>query len=178
MNLSGRLIKVSFSDSGKRKDIIGDEPGFELTEKKCKLIYASLNKGSNLASEADIIEIFSKFGDVKCIQAKSCTGFRPSVYIEYSKCEEAEKAVKSMNSPSEEESRKKLGDKQCDIDYYFKKKKYINEITTINNIQMNPQLNHPENQTNMVPGKIPYPQIIPGMFPLGMNPLSILFLFI
>jgi len=42
MYLSGNVIRISFADSGKRRDIIGDEPGFELVRNYiinlCKLI--------------------------------------------------------------------------------------------------------------------------------------------
>jgi hypothetical protein len=30
MNLGDKIIRISFSDAGKRKDIVGDEPGYEL----------------------------------------------------------------------------------------------------------------------------------------------------
>ena len=60
MNLLNRPIRVSFSDSGKRRDIIGDEPGYELTEKTCRLVHVSLNKSQEPANEQTSKDVFSK----------------------------------------------------------------------------------------------------------------------
>ena len=32
MNLGGNIIRISFSDAGKRRDIVGDESGYELVK--------------------------------------------------------------------------------------------------------------------------------------------------
>lgn len=178
MNLGGRVIRVSFSDSGKRREIIGDEPGYELSEKTCKLLHVSLNKNSIIGNESTIRDVFSKYGTVKYVQTKSCLGFRPSIYIEYSKCEEAEKAVQELNNERNFESRKLLGDPFCDINYYFKKKIYPNDgLNNMSNVNMT--MNNNPNTQNMPEGTMnvlgmrgmPGAQKIPNqmmMYPMGM----------
>lgn len=183
MNIGNNIIRVSFSDSGKRREIKGDEPGYELTEKKCKLLHVSLNKNSLLPTEQVIRDVFSKFGNVKYVLTKSCAGYRSSIYVEYAKYEEAEKAVNQMNTDEELESRTKLGDSQCEVNYYFKKKKYPNENLPIPPMNpgpggsFNPMMEmgpggmymNMQNQPKM-PGMGP---MMPGMYPpIGMmNPM-------
>ena len=169
MNLGGRIIRVSFSDSGKRREIIGDEPGYELSEKTCKLIHVSLNKSSTVANESVIKDVFSKFGNVKCIQTKSCLGYRPSIYVEFSKCEEAEKAIQELNNQNNFDNRKLLGDPYCEVNYYYKKKKYPENAMPfggMNNMDTNNMnMNNPQNKMN--------PMMMNGMYnmPTMMNPM-------
>ena len=47
MNFNGNTIKVNFSNIAQRKDIKGNEEGYELNENNCKLIIVSLNKNCN-----------------------------------------------------------------------------------------------------------------------------------
>lgn len=165
MNLNGNVIRVSFSDSGKRRDIIGDEPGYELNEKTCKLLHLSLNKGSNVASESVLRDLFKKYGAIKGLHIKNTPGFRPTIYLEYSKPEEAENALNNLTTlDTNEEKRKLIGDPKCDINYYFKKK--FNPMmmnNDINNMNRNNFQNFGMNVNN--PNmKMMYPF-------MGMNPM-------
>lgn len=170
MNLGGRVIRVSFSDSGKRREIIGDEPGYELSEKTCKLIHVSLNKNSTVANETTIRDIFSKFGTVKYVQTKSCLGYRPSIYVEFSKCDEAEKAIHELNNQNNFENRKLLGDPYCEVNYYFKKKKYPENTI---NMPFGMGMNDNPNLMNMQQNKIGNPMMMNNPYPIGvMNPFS------
>ncbi|MCQ2820003.1 MAG: hypothetical protein MJ252_22275 [archaeon] len=175
MEIEGKQIKISFSDSGKRKDIKGDEPGFELTEKDCKIIHIYLNKNSEAPEEEKIKNILSKYGTINYIYLKYYTGFRPSIYVEYSKAEEAAKAIQAMNSEEGMENKKELGDTNCEVNYYFQKKIYPQEGMPMNN-QMpsyNPiQMMNPNMM--MQPGK--FPPMMPNMYPM-MNPMSKINLF-
>ena len=47
MNFNGNIIKVNFSNINQRKDIKGNEEGYELNENNCKLIIVTLNKNNN-----------------------------------------------------------------------------------------------------------------------------------
>jgi RNA recognition motif-containing protein len=156
MNLGGNIIRISFSDSAKRRDIIGDEPGYELNEKTCKLLHISLNKNSQVANEATLRELFKKYGTVKAMHIKNDPGFRPTIYLEYSKSEEAENAINNLVTLDQTgEKRKLIGDPSCDINFYFKKK-MINPMDMMANQGMQQMAN------NM-------PQA--GMRPM-MNPMS------
>ena len=134
---NGKRVRILYSDYNIRDGIIGDEKDFILTEKTCKLIYISLNKNSNLANDNLIKEIFGKFGKIKEISSRNVHGYRPSIYIEYSKYEEAQKAINEIMNDDNLESRKKLGDVNCDVNFYFQKKIYNN-----NNTKNNPLINN------------------------------------
>jgi RNA recognition motif-containing protein len=139
MNIGGNVIRISFSDSGKRKDIIGDESGYELNEKTCKLLHISLNKNSQVASESILKELFKKYGTVRAMHIKNNPGFRPTIYLEYSKPEEAENAINNLVLLDQTgEKRKLIGDPSCDINFYFKKKTVLMANDVINaNMQPN-----------------------------------------
>lgn len=123
MTLNGNVIKISFSDNGKRRDILGDESGFELNEKTCKLLHISLNKNSQIPADNILKEMFKKYGHVKALHVKNNSGFRSSIYVEYCKPEEAENAINQlMTQDVTGEKRKMLGDPSCEVNYYFKKK--------------------------------------------------------
>ena len=144
---NGRRFRMLYSDSGKRSGIIGDEPGFVLSEKTCKLIHISLSKGSMVPNENIIKDIFSTFGKIKEISEKN-TGFGPSIYVEFYKYEDAQKAVEEMKKESSYENKRKIGDPNCEVTFYFQKKQYpeINQYG-INNrnygfMPQNPFFNH------------------------------------
>jgi len=123
MTLNGNIIKISFSDNGKRRDILGDESGFELNEKSCKLLHISLNKNSQIPTDSTLKEIFKKSGNVKALHVKNNSGFRSSIYVEFNKPEEAENAINQfMTQDVTGEKRKMLGDPSCEVNFYFKKK--------------------------------------------------------
>lgn len=135
MTLNGNNIKISFSDNGKRRDILGDESGYELTEKTCKLLHISLNKNSQVAPENILKDIFKKYGYVKGLHVKNNIGFRPSIYVEYNKTEEAENAINQlMTQDLTGEKRKLIGDPSCEINFYFKKKIYFNQNNPFENM--------------------------------------------
>lgn len=151
MNLGGKVIRVSFSDSGKRKEIIGDENGFELNDKTCKLLHVSLNKNSIIAQDQVIKDVFMKYGTIKAIHSKSSPGFRPSIYVEFADPEDAEKAIKDLKNESNSDKRKLLGDPFCDINFYFKKKIYPPEG---NNYMSNGNMNMMNPNPNMMMHKM------------------------
>jgi hypothetical protein len=123
MSLGGSNLRISFSDSSKRKDIIGDEAGYELNDKTCKLLHISLNKNSVVANENVLKDLFKQYGTVKAMHIKNDQGFRPTIYLEYSKPEEAENAINHLVTLDQTgEKRRIIGDPSCDINYYFKKK--------------------------------------------------------
>ena len=123
MTLNGNVIKISFSDNGKRRDILGDESGFELSEKTCKLLHISLNKNSQIPADNILKEIFKKYGHVKALHIKNNSGFRSSIYVEYTKSEDAENAINQlMTLDVTGEKRKMLGDPSCEVNYYYKRK--------------------------------------------------------
>lgn len=151
MNLNGNIIRVSFSDSAKRKDIIGDEVGYELNEKTCKMLHISLNRNSPVACENVLKDLFKKYGTVKGMHIKNQVGFRPTVYVEYSKAEEAENALNNLVTlDTNFERRKLIGDANCDINYYFKKKMMMNLNMMNNNIPQDGNPHYNLNINNMV----------------------------
>ena len=172
---NGKKFRMLYSDSGKRNGIIGDEPGFVLSEKTCKLIHVSLNKGSVISSENIIREVFGVYGKIKEISQRNFPGYRPSIYIEYIKYEDAQKCVEDMSKDSNYENRKKIGDPNCDITFYFQRKQYPENIphNNISNIRplmfvpgtVNPLLYNP------LIGKIFPPVQFPNNNPLNNNPI-------
>ncbi len=176
MNLNGSIIRVSFSDSSKRREIIGDEEGFEVSEKNCKLLHMSLNKGSTLASESTIRDLLKKYGTIKGFHIKNNQGYRPTIYVEYSKPEEAEIALQNLTSlDSNNEKKSLLGDPFCDINYDFKKK--LNFLAQANgtadsrasNLQ---QTTIPNNTGNMMinPGMVNPQMMMYQNYMMQMNP--------
>jgi RNA recognition motif-containing protein len=169
MNFNGNIIRVSFSDSGKRRDIIGDEAGYEVNEKTCKMLHLSLNKGSQVASEQLLKDMFKKYGTIKGFHIKNSPGFRPAIYLEYSKPEETQVALENLTTlDTNNEKRTIIGDPNCDINYYFKKK--INAQQFFNNQNQNMNMNNP----NMMNPNMMNPFMNPQMRmmnPYMMNPM-------
>jgi len=137
-NYNGNIIKISFSDYRQRKDVIGDENGYELNEDNCKLIVICLNKNVESTNEENAAEIFENFGKIKNICIKNINS-RNHIFVEYYKYEDAKKAIREMNKDINEEKRAILGEKDCAIDFYYKN--IFNEINPvlppINNINEN-----------------------------------------
>ena len=140
-NFNGNVIKVSFSNIAQRKDIKGNEEGYELNENNCKLILITFDKNSELPNEDKILPIFENFGKIKNYSIKNN---KNCIYIEYYKPEEAKKAIDELNKDINSESRKMLGDEKVDINFYFKNKSHeINfnplnyDINNINNTNNN-----------------------------------------
>lgn len=155
MTLNGSIIKISFSDNGKRRDIVGDEHGYELNEKTCKLLHISLNKNSQIPQESYLKDFFRKYGYVNGLHVKNHFSFRPSIYVEYSRPEEAENAINQlMTQDITGEKRKLIGDPTCEINYYFKKKNFnfnnasINAAYEMNSNSQNFNYNYPSNFFN------------------------------
>jgi hypothetical protein len=159
MTLNGAIIKISFSDCGKRRDILGDEKGYELKETTCKLIHISLNKSSHIPQENNLKEILKIYGTILALNIKHNAGFRSSIYVEYSTPEEAENLIKQMmTNDLNGEKRKSLGDQNCEINFYFKKKNFMNnnnsyDYNHVNN--MNSNLPHGNNM-NYFNTKMPF----------------------
>lgn len=130
MIFNGNKIKISFSNSAQRKDVIGDEEGYELTENNCKLIHIALSKNCEPNKEENIYPIFEKFGKIKNIATKCSPPFRPSIYVEFYKNEDAKNAINNLSK----EDKQILGDENCEINFYFKKKsENINEYPKVQN---------------------------------------------
>ena len=76
----------------------------------------------------------------------------PYIYIEYYKPEEAKKAVEELNNENNLDNRQKLGDENCEINFYFKNG--LNKLNPIipkgNNItDMNASKIIPNNSNNV-----------------------------
>ena len=172
---NGKKFRMLYSDSGKRNGIIVDEPGFVLSEKTCKLIHVSLNKGSVISSENIIREVFGVYGKIKEISQRNFPGYRPSIYIEYIKYEDAQKCVEDMSKDSNYENRKKIGDPNCDITFYFQRKQYPENIPHNNINNMRPFMLVPGNVNpllyNPLIGKFVPPVQFPNNNPLNNNPI-------
>ena len=148
--IDGKILKISFSNSGKKKEIVGDEKNYVLSEKNCKLIHVSLSKNSTIPNENVIREIFEQYGKIKEINTKN-TGpnFRPSIYVEFAKNEDAVKCISELNKKENQDKKSKLGDQFCEIDFYFKKKNYENNNNNNNNFNNN------NNNINLSSGALP-----------------------
>ena len=68
---NGNIIIVSYSNENQRKDIKGDEIGYELTENNCKLIVICLNKNKEATNEKNILNIFKNYGNIKNVTIKN-----------------------------------------------------------------------------------------------------------
>ena len=128
MNFNGNIIKISLNKGFQRKDILGDELGYELNENNCKLIVICLSKNIEAPKEENILNIFEEFGEIKNMIIKNISNIN-HIFIEYYKFEDAKKAVDEMNNKINIEKRKILGDQNCEINFYFKNK--LNEINPI-----------------------------------------------
>ena len=95
-----------------------------------------MNKNCEPASEEKIYPIFEKFGKIKNI-ATNCNQSSPVIYVEFYKNEDAKKAINELSN----EDKKLLGDENCEINFYFVKKKE-------NVDQGKNQVNNNSNQTN------------------------------
>ena len=134
---NGNIINVSYSNENQRKDIKGNENGFELNEYNCKLIVVCLNKNLETVEEDKILTIFENFGKIKYVNVKNINN-RNHIFIEYYKYEDAQKSVVEMNQDINIDKRRILGDENCEINYFFKSR--FNEI--------NPFLNQVNNNNN------------------------------
>ena len=150
-NYNGNIIKIKYSDFRQRKDVIGDEIGYELNEDNCKLIVLCLNKNAESTNEENAADIFENFGKIKNICIKNINN-RNHIFVEYYKYEDAKKAIREMNKDINEEKREILGDKNCTIDFYYKN--IFNEINPIlppiNNINENSIQNNINTNNNNV----------------------------
>ena len=150
-NYNGNIIKISFSDFRQRKDVIGDEIGYELNEDNCKLIVICLNKNAESTNEENAADIFGNFGKIKNLCILNINN-RNHIFVEYYKYEDAKKAIREMNKDINEEKRDILGDKNCTIDFYYKN--ILNEINPIfppiNNINENSIQNNMNTNNNKV----------------------------
>ena len=134
MNFKGNSISVSLSNISQRRDIKGNEIGYEINESNCKLIVVCLNKNNNInnLNEDNIKNIFAKFGDIKTVLIKNMNN-KIHIFAEYYKPEQAKIAIDEINKDIK--LKELFGDENCEINYYFKNKS--NEI--------NPSLIEPNN---------------------------------
>ena len=151
----GNIINVSFSNPATKKDIIGNEVGYELTVNNCKLIVVCLNKNVPVTDEATAVEIFENFGKVKNIKIKNISNIN-HIFVEFYKCEDAKKAIEEMNKDINYEKRKILGDDKCEINFYFKNK--LNEINPISINDKNININTNTNSNPIINSNVCLPQ--------------------
>ena len=126
MSFKGNIINVSLSNISQRRDIKGNELGYELHESNCKLIVVCLNKNINSTNEENASNIFEKFGKIKMILIKNMNN-RTHIFAEYYKPEHAKLAIDELNKDTKIKAL--FGDENCEINYYFKNK--WNEINPI-----------------------------------------------
>ena len=88
MDFNGNIINITFSNPAHKKDIIGNELGYELTENNCKLIVVCFNKNIECSNEETAFNIFENFGKIKNIIIKNIFNIN-NIFIEYYKCEDA-----------------------------------------------------------------------------------------
>ena len=141
---NGNIISVSFSNEAQRKDIVGNEKGYELNENNCKLIVACLNKNLDTAEEKTILKIFQNYGKIKNISVRNVSNSN-YVFVEFYKYEDAQNAVFEINKEINSDKRKLLGDENCEIELYFRNKH--NELNPFSNegnniMNMNSQKNN------------------------------------
>ncbi len=139
MNFKGNTLKVSFSNIAQRKDIKGNEEGYELNENNCKLIVVNFSKNCEPPNEEKISGIFENFGKIKNISVKISTQNqnKPCIYVEYYRAEQAKKAIEELSNDNNLETRKLIGDENCEINFYFKTKSNENvNPLNINNMNM------------------------------------------
>lgn len=125
--LNGKILKASFSDNNKRKNIVGDEPNYSLNEKTCRLLHAMLTKNNSI-NENTIKDVLSKHGEITGFHVKH-SGNRYSVYVEYNFPHEARRALDYYNKCDKaEENKKEFGDAKLELDFCFRSKEYLNEV--------------------------------------------------
>ena len=138
MNFKGNTLKVSYSNIAQRKDIKGNEEGYELNENNCKLIIVNFSKNCEPPNEDKISGIFENYGKIKNISVKisAQNQNRPCIYVEYYRAEQAKKAIEELSNDNNLETRKLIGDENCEVNFYFKTKSNEN-INPFNNNNMN-----------------------------------------
>ena len=165
MNFNGNIIKVNFSNIAQRKDIKGDENGYELNENNCKLILVTLAQNSQLPDNEKIVQIFEKYGGIKDFAIKYSSQKNPCIYIEYYKPEHAKKAIEELNNDNNVETRKMLGDEKCEADFYFKSKSHEMKVSPLN-YDLN---NNNFNNLNMIQNNMMYNNMMMQNMPFGMG---------
>ena len=101
---NGNIIIVSYSNENQRKDIKGDEIGYELTDNNCKLIVVCLNKNKETTNEKNILNIFKNYGNIKNVTIKNISN-KNHIFVEYYKPEDALKDIVDMNNEYNVENR-------------------------------------------------------------------------
>ena len=130
----GNTITITLSNISQRRDIKGNELGYELNENNCKLIVVCSNKNINI-NEENILNIFEKFGKIKTVLIKNINNIN-HIFAEYYKPEHAKMALDELNK--DVKLKELFGNGNCEINYYFKNK--LNEI--------NPSLIEPKKSNN------------------------------
>ena len=145
MNFKGNIITINLSNSSQRKDIKGNENGYELNEGNCKLIVVvCLGKNMNVLNEEEALKIFEKFGEIKTVLIKNINN-KIHIFAEYYKPEHAKMAIDELNKDMN--LKQLFGEGNYEINYYFKNK--LNEINPssneLNNINTNINVNFQNN---------------------------------
>jgi hypothetical protein len=121
-NIGGNTVKIQFSDPNRRKDVLNDEEGYELSEKNCKILHITFNDGCQLEDEHLIRDVLKKYGKIKGLYIDNKHDNNISIHVEYYKPEEAYNAMQNLMK-IDSDKKKVLGDSQCDVKYYFMKNK-------------------------------------------------------
>lgn len=98
-NIEGKQIKMSFSDCAKRKDIIGDEPGFFISIQNCRLLHCTTKRREYSFSESYYYQQFSRFGKINAFLIKFNIPAVQSIFIEYESCSYAKNVYDYYNNP-------------------------------------------------------------------------------
>lgn len=171
-DVGGRTVKISFSDSIKRKDVIGDEDGYELNESTCKLLHCTLTRNYNIPDSV-FIDYFTKFGNIKAFATRNSQS-KQSMFIEYYTAMDAKNAFEYYNYPDLKlaDRKKQFGDINMDLDYYYRKK-FDKPLIHPSNSNYNPSIqsstgyNNPIYGSSMPPNNMYQHQQNPGH--LGPN---------
>ena len=88
LRIDGRPVKVAFSDHTRRKDAIGDIPGYSLTELNAKALLMKYGDGPVIVPPEEVMKgMLSRYGTVKAVyillNTQQDPGLRPQVYVDF-----------------------------------------------------------------------------------------------
>ena len=86
IRIDGRPVKISFSDHTRRKDAIGDLPGYYLTEHNAKALLLKYKSTNTVPPEETLRGILSQYGKLQAInimEVPQDPNFNPHVYIDF-----------------------------------------------------------------------------------------------
>jgi len=69
------------------------------------------------------MKFFQNYGKIKNISVRNVSNSN-YVFVEFYKYEDAQKSVEEMKKESSYENKRKIGDPNCEVTFYFQKKQY------------------------------------------------------